>query len=433
MNPSLPFPDDLELTTISRWPTTLPDKTAAVVLDAPVDQRVSSRGVHRRDASIVIVTHNGLVFSRLCLESLLANDSALDFEVVVVDNASTDGTVEYLRALSERDGRVRVECNDQNLGFATATNRGVALASANLLVLLNNDTVPVSPWLDALARHLDDPGIGLVGAVTNRAGNEAEIEVAYRTYGELQQFVQSYQGVHAAELFEIRTATLFCAALRREVWDRVGSLDEQFEVGLFEDDDFSMRVRSAGLRVVCAEDVFVHHFGQASIGQLGPTGAYGTLFHANRARWEAKWGMTWMPYSRRRKPDYDALVGRVRELVVSRVPEGSAVLVISKGDDELLKLGDRRAEHFPQSADGTYAGHHPSDSAACIAELEWRRRRGADFLVIPSPSRWWLDHYREFAEHLNRKYLAVEDGPALIVALNRGEAETRSPQSLPST
>ena len=96
-------------------------------------------------------------------------------------------------------------------------------------------------------------------------------------------------------------------------------------------------------------------------------------------------------------------------------------------------LRGRHPQIDRQSADGTYAGHHPSDSAACIAELEWRRRRGADFLVIPSPSRWWLDHYREFAEHLNRKYLAVEDGPALIVALNRGEAETRSPQSLPST
>ncbi len=104
----------------------------------------------------------------------------------------------------------------------------------------------------------------------------------------------------------------------RRAGEAIGPLDERFEIGLFEDDDYAMRVRQAGYRVVCAEDVFVHHFGQASIGRLGPTGQYGAVFHANRARWEEKWGVAWQPYERREKPAYRDLVGRIRQLVSRR-------------------------------------------------------------------------------------------------------------------
>jgi hypothetical protein len=93
---------------------------------------------------------------------------------------------------------------------------------------------------------------------------------------------------------------------------------------------------------------------------------------------------------------------------------------VSKGDDELLKFDGRHGRHFPQRADGTYAGHHPADSDACIAELERLRTEGADYLVIPETSRWWLRHYARFAEHLETQYrLRVdEDCAGLIVALS---------------
>ena len=359
------------------------------------------------DVSIVVVTLDRLVFTRLCLESLLSEISSPDVEIIVVDNGSTDGTIEYLRDLSECDRRVRVELNARNVGFAAATNRGVALARGDRLVLLNNDTVVPRGALDALIDHLTDLRIGLVGAVTNRAGNEAEIDVPYRTAGELAKFARDYMDAHQGHLFDIRAATMFCVGLRRDVWNEIGPLDERFEVGLFEDDDYAMRVRHAGYRVVCAEDVFVHHFGQASIGWLGPTGEYGTLFHANRERWEAKWGVAWQPYERRAKPAYQALVERVRRIVCETVPPDATVLVLSKGDLELLKLESRHAWHFPQCDDGTYAGHYPANSEACIAELERVRAKGAEFLVIPAPAMWWLTHYDEFRRHLEARYQAT--------------------------
>src|SRR4030095_14226334 len=153
-----------------------------------------------------------------------------------------------------------------------------------------------------------------------------------------------------------------------------------------------MRVRQLGHRVVCAEDVFVHHFGQASIGRLGPTGQYGRFYPANRARWEAKWGVAWRPYERREKPAYLILVERIRRLVCEVVPPGATVAVISKGDSELLKFEGRRAWDFAQEGEGTYAGHYPANSDACVAELERLRARGAQYLVIPATARWWLQY-----------------------------------------
>jgi GT2 family glycosyltransferase len=420
-----PFAADLVLTPVSRWPTTLPDASVRLVIDTPVTERLRPRlDYGRPPVSIVTVTHNGLVFTRLCLESLLTTGTSIDFEVVIVDNASTDGTAEYLSELSALDARVRVELSADNAGFAAATNLGIALSQGDVIVLLNNDTMPVDRWLDRLVDHLNDEQIGLIGAVTNRAGNEAEIDVPYRTYGELERFARDYARQSDGEVFDIRTATMFCVALRRPVWDLVGPLDIRFETGLFEDDDFSMRVRRAGLRVVCAEDVFVHHFGQASIGQLAATGDYGALFHANRRRWEEKWGTPWTPYAKRRRPDYDALVTGVRSLVDDVVPAGATVLVLSKGDDDLLRFTDRRGWHFPQAEDGSYAGHYPADSAACIAELERLRQRGADFLVIPQTALWWLEHYAGFAAHLEQHYGVHRDpsAPGMVVALSEGVA-----------
>jgi len=417
-----PFPDDLVIVPISRWPTTLPAASVRIVLGAPPASTIRPvrRSTARPRVSVVIVTRDGLCFTRLALESLLATRTAIAAEVIVVDNGSTDGTLEYLAEVERLDARVRLVRMGWNAGFAAATNLGVARASGDVLVLLNNDTIVPSSFLERCVARVMRRRIGLVGAVTNRAGNEAQIETSYRTYGELRQFGRRYMRAHSGELLDIRTATMFCTALRREVWDAVGVLDEQFELGLFEDDDYAMRVRQRGYRVVCAEDLFVHHFGQASIGRLGPTGEYGRLFHANRRRWEAKWGVPWEPYSRREKPSYSALVDRVRALVCDIVPAGATVAVISKGDGDLLALDGRRAWHFPEGAHGVYAGHYPASSDACIDELERMRSSGAGFLVVPAPAQWWLQYYDKFGKHLHDCYRVLWEEPSAATVFALG-------------
>ena len=373
--------------------------------------------------SIVLVTYNHLDFTRMCLASVLANTSTPEeFEVIAVDNASSDGTVEYLERAATQNERVRLILNASNRGFAPAVNQGLDAARGDVLIILNNDTLVAPGWHQGLADHLAEPEVGLVGPLTNHAPNDAQIETAYRTYGGFERFAASRIRKFAGRHFSIDMLTMFCLAMRRDTYARLGALDERFAIGTFEDDDYSCRARQAGYRIVCAEDVFVHHFGQASFGDLVPGGTYAGVFAANRRRFEDKWGGTWEPHRQTPGPTYQLLVERVRSVVRALVPAHANVLVTSKGDNALLDLGaDRRGWHFPQLADGTYAGYFPADSAEAIAQLERLRAAGADHLVLPSMSLWWLEQYPGFRQHLEAKYERRGGAPETCVVYDLRE------------
>ena len=104
---------------------------------------------------------------------------------------------------------------------------------------------------------------------------------------------------------------------------------------------------------------------------------------------------------------YQREVLRIRQVVRRQVPAGSTVAVVSRGDEGLVAFDDRRGWHFPRTQKGVYAGHHPADSKAAIRHLEELRSRGAQYLVIPRTAFWWLEHYREFSQHLERRCRCV--------------------------
>jgi len=104
---------------------------------------------------------------------------------------------------------------------------------------------------------------------------------------------------------------------------------------------------------------------------------------------------------------YRRLVGRVRAVVGAATPAGATVAVISRGDDDLLDLPGRIGRHFPADNAGLWAGHHPADSTEAIAALDAARRRGATHFAVPSPSRWWLDHYAAFGGHLRDHHCQI--------------------------
>jgi GT2 family glycosyltransferase len=415
-----PFPATMELTPLSRRPTLLSVETVETVLSRPVPSFQADAVDRRRLVSIVITSFDTLVFTRLCLESLLANTEHPAYEVIVVDNCSTDGTVDYLKELAERHSHVELVLNGRNIGFGPACNQGLALARGDVLVLLNNDTIVPPGWLARLVSKLDDADIGLVGAVTNRIGNEAEIDASYETWGEFLDFARTRAARHAGETLDIGTVTMFCLAMRRDLYMQIGPLDTQFEVGTLEDDDYSMRVRAAGYRTVCADDVFVHHFGEASFGKLIPSGEYAQVLALNKERYEKKWGAPWQPYERRRSALYETLTERVRQIVANNLPAGATVLVVSRGDDDLIRFEGWQAKHFPSTDDGRWVGHHPADSGEAVALLEAARARGGGFLLVPKTSFWWLEYYQGLEEHLQSRYQTVvrDEDTCVIFSLN---------------
>ena len=104
---------------------------------------------------------------------------------------------------------------------------------------------------------------------------------------------------------------------------------------------------------------------------------------------------------------YREMVGEVRAAVRRAMPTGAVVLVVSKGDDELVRLGGCEGWHFPKAEDGAYTGHHPADAAEAVVHLERLRARGADFLLFPNTAYWWLTYYRGLRDHLDTHYRRV--------------------------
>jgi GT2 family glycosyltransferase len=260
--------------------------------------RTSLLGLFAR-VRIVVISYDNAALLAQCLDSVRDCTTHPNYEVLVVDNRSSSATATLLAARAAADARVRVVRNLHNAGFAEAANLGLrAAGDYEYAVLLNDDTVVTRGWLQRLLRHLADGRTGLVGPVTNFAGNEARIGVPYSGTAGAAQFAAQRAREFDGSAFEIPMLAMYCVAFRRALLQSVGALDEQFEVGMFEDDDFALRVRAAGLRVLCAEDVFVHHVGRASFGQL-PATDYERVFSANRQRFERKWGRKWEPHCAR--------------------------------------------------------------------------------------------------------------------------------------
>lgn len=101
--------------------------------------------------------------------------------------------------------------------------------------------------------------------------------------------------------------------------------------------------------------------------------------------------------------EYREMVRRIRELARQALSPGSTVLVVTRGDPELLALDGVTARHFPAAEDGEYAGHHPADVEEVVSRLERLRDEGARYLLLPSTAFWWLDHYAGLREHLETR------------------------------
>lgn len=268
-------------------PTSLPPQTAPETNEVPAEDAAESTPLL---ASILILVYNQLDHTQRCVASLRAHTRD-PYELIFVDNGSTDGTAAYLEELAQQDPRVRVITNRGNRGFAAGNNQAIRIAQGQALVLLNNDTVVTPGWLDGLlAPFSARPDVGITGPVSNRVSgpqrvdhpNDARLE-------ELPEFARRWTTTHRGETQEVRRVVGFCLAVRRKVVDAIGGLDEQFGSGNFEDDDFCLRAALAGFKALIAREVFIHHVGGQTF-----RGASIDYRHAMLRNWglfKAKWGL----------------------------------------------------------------------------------------------------------------------------------------------
>jgi GT2 family glycosyltransferase/tetratricopeptide (TPR) repeat protein/SAM-dependent methyltransferase len=275
--------------------------------------------------SIVILTHNQLHYTRRCVDSIcLVTDEP--YELIFVDNGSTDGTLEYLRALAATHPNVKVIANAENCGFPAGCNQGIAVATGRQVLLLNNDTVVATGWLGRLLRALhSDPKIGLAGPVSDNVSGEQQVPAHFDGIEDLDGFAWDWGKSHDGQIFDNDRLVGFCLLIKREVIDRIGLLDEQFGTGCFEDDDYTRRARMAEFRTVIAADAFIHHVGGATFRASNVD--FAALMRTNEQKFRDKW--------ERPPPAEDAAdvpmtyvlkAGPAGGLLLERVPDWSRAL-----------------------------------------------------------------------------------------------------------
>ncbi|OGU10242.1 MAG: hypothetical protein A2075_21565 [Geobacteraceae bacterium GWC2_58_44] len=238
--------------------------------------RVPHRGANVKTAvSIVIPVFNQAFFTEQCLERLYqTTPESLDFEVIVVDNASGDGTAELLQQAAARHDNLHVISNAVNLLFAKACNQGARAAAGSTLVFLNNDTEPEAQWLERLMAPLSDrDDIGMVGAKLLFADRTVQhggmVFVATGAGAESVFSVHRFRGVAEDDPRinhpeEVQAVTGACIAITRELYRQVGGMAEDYGM-YYEDVDLCLKVRKAGKKIFYEpRSVLIHHEGKSS-------------------------------------------------------------------------------------------------------------------------------------------------------------------------
>ena len=226
--------------------------------------------------SIIIPVLDQLEITLKCIESI--EDHTEDYEIIIVDNGSSP------RWIDNEFINIR---NEANLGFPVAVNQGIEAANGDVVVILNNDVIVTPHWLEKLQWHLSH-GLDIVGPCTNSISGPQQVLISqYNNEQELNTAAMAFQLKNAFQSVPFHRLVFFCVAIKREVIDKVGLLDEVYTPGNYEDDDYCMRAIDAGFKLGIARDVYVHHFGSVTHKALNLD--YQELVTRNHKIFDAKW------------------------------------------------------------------------------------------------------------------------------------------------
>lgn len=228
--------------------------------------------------SIIILSCNTLDVTKSCIQSIRQWTLDTVYELIVVDNGSTDGSAAWLAAQQD----IRCVFNIENKGFPVGCNQGLALARGIDILYLNSDTVVTPRWLHQLQTALHSAErVGAVGCVTNSCANFQQIDVSYGKSREaLFTFAEGFNHSDPQKWERRLKLVGFCLLVKRTAQDAAGGgFDEIFSPGNFEDDDLCYRLREAGYGLLLCQDTFIHHFGSMSFRQT-----YGDIAFAEQEK-----------------------------------------------------------------------------------------------------------------------------------------------------
>ncbi len=356
---------------------------------------------------IIIPIWNQPELTARCLESIERCTEA-PARLILVDNGSEAPSQELLERFRTRRGEsARILRNPTNLGFIKAVNQGIHASTALWVCLLNNDTVVTPGWLSEMLKAAEaDPKIGLVNPTSNSLGFQP---AKSQTPEEYAASLRPQSGAST----ELTTALGFCLLARRDLFERIGFLDESYGMGNFDDDDLSRRVRQAGYRCVRACAAYVHHEEKASFRHLP---GWEKAFEQNRRRFQERWGrplrILWeIPASRANG------ASGTRQAALDLVNEGHWISFIVPGGSlsgDILSFA--QVHQLPVPA----AGWRVRATFRLLA------KRKKPFDVVISYDRPWSRWVRRLRP-LHRA--VVLDSPTQQEILERCQALSRSPSS----
>ncbi len=247
----------------------------------------------RSTVSIIVRTHNDLPLVRICINSLLTHTEK-HHELILVDNASTDGTPEYLLDLAADNPQIKTIFNDKNLGFSGGNNVGLAVSEGDHIVLLDSSAVVTAGWLERMLEASEkNPRAGLLGPVTNNVPglqNLSLVNYNEESMRSLNEYAATMAEDLQGQVIKATRLSGFCLMIKRELMARIGGLDERFGKGKIEDNDYCLRTLAAGYDSLIVRSCYVHNMGRKNIDEAGKNPDEQIMAQWNL--FKAKWGIS---------------------------------------------------------------------------------------------------------------------------------------------
>ena len=257
-----------------------------LIIRSKMDSLYQDGNISVKPVSIIIPSYNCCDMMKKCIQSIRDNNPSESYEIVVVDNASEDGILEWLKEQQD----IVLIANSENVGFPIACNQGINAAKRdNDIFLLNNDTVvPLNAIFWLRMGLYESDSVGATGSVSNHVTNYQRVDVNYKTVEEYINWAYT-NNVLSLNPYEKKLFLIgFALMMKRTVLDKIGLLDEQFSPGNYEDNDIGFRINEAGYQVLLCRNSFILHYGHTSF-KKDPE-SFKKLLQRNKEYFIKKWG-----------------------------------------------------------------------------------------------------------------------------------------------